>query len=410
MRTLYVCYFGLREPLVQTQVLPYLRALGKAGIEVCLLTFEPDKRRAQWLKEEKEWAARLKADDIRWFSLPYHKRPSVPATLYDIVAGALFISRLIRRHGIDVVHARSHIPMAMALLTRLFSDCEQIFDIRGLMADEYADAGIWMEGSLTFRAVKWLERTGIRKADQLVVLTERMRAWLAGQGVAKEKIEVIPCCVDSSQRITNDESCVTDHFEIVYAGSVTGLYLLEDMARFFLALRKRRPDAFFRVLTTSSPDAASDLLRRAGLDQSDFWIGAARPEEVPAYLRRAHLGISFRKQTFSQIAACPTKIPEYLAAGLPVVSSAGVGDMDHLLESYKVGVTVQPFDSASFDEAAESALALASDPELKDRCAQAVAEHFDLSRIGEARYLRVYQRIKDAASVSHTVAATGSSV
>ncbi|MEJ7708853.1 MAG: hypothetical protein WKF84_03120 [Pyrinomonadaceae bacterium] len=41
-RTLYLCYFGLREPLVQTQVLPYLREIIKGGCEVFLLTFEPE--------------------------------------------------------------------------------------------------------------------------------------------------------------------------------------------------------------------------------------------------------------------------------------------------------------------------------------------------------------------------------
>ena len=30
-KTLYICYFGLREPLVQTQVLPYLRELLREG-------------------------------------------------------------------------------------------------------------------------------------------------------------------------------------------------------------------------------------------------------------------------------------------------------------------------------------------------------------------------------------------
>ena len=38
-RTLYLCYFGLREPLVQTQVLPYLRELVAGGVRVSLLTF-----------------------------------------------------------------------------------------------------------------------------------------------------------------------------------------------------------------------------------------------------------------------------------------------------------------------------------------------------------------------------------
>jgi hypothetical protein len=46
VKTLYICYFGLREPLVQTQVLPYLRELARGGVGVSLLTFEPDMRRA----------------------------------------------------------------------------------------------------------------------------------------------------------------------------------------------------------------------------------------------------------------------------------------------------------------------------------------------------------------------------
>ena len=40
--TLYICYFGLRQPLVQTQVIPYLQEIAKGGIRVSLLTFEPD--------------------------------------------------------------------------------------------------------------------------------------------------------------------------------------------------------------------------------------------------------------------------------------------------------------------------------------------------------------------------------
>ncbi len=42
MNGLYICYFGLREPLVQSQVIPYLAELAAHGIDLTLLTFEPD--------------------------------------------------------------------------------------------------------------------------------------------------------------------------------------------------------------------------------------------------------------------------------------------------------------------------------------------------------------------------------
>ncbi len=88
MHTLYLCYFGLREPLVQTQVLPYLRELTRDGIQVTLLTFEPNRRRA-WTREAvADWTQRLAAEGIHWRSLPYHKT-SLPAmtVVFDILVG-----------------------------------------------------------------------------------------------------------------------------------------------------------------------------------------------------------------------------------------------------------------------------------------------------------------------------------
>ncbi|HVF67296.1 MAG TPA: glycosyltransferase [Pyrinomonadaceae bacterium] len=401
MKTLYICYFGLREPLVQTQVLPYLRELARGGVGVSLLTFEPDMSRAWDERSTREARERLDDDGIDWHALTYHKRPSAPATLYDIFAGAWKAARLVRGRRIDVLHARAHVPMAMALLARRLAPCRTVFDVRGLMAEEYADAGMWREGSYVYRAVKRLERAGLRRANQVVVLTERMRAWLSESGLARaEKVTVIPCCVGLS-RFEEESVAVRDgiedargeSFEVVYAGAATGLYLLEEMARFFVAVRELRPRAFFRVLTRSDAGRVSEVLRRAGLSEKEFWVGAVEPSRVPVYLKRARLGLSFRKPTFSQIAASPTKIPEYLAAGLPAVSNAGIGDTDELLERERVGVVVRGFTREEFAESAALAVALAEDADTRARCAEAARRHFDLVSVGGARYLSVYRRI-----------------
>lgn len=402
MRTLYICYFGLREPLVQTQVLPYLRELNQGGIGVHLLTFEPGGNRG-WNESEREaWRARLESQGIQWRALAYHKRPSLPATLYDIFIGALTIARLIVCEQIDVMHARAHIPLAMGLLARLCIGGKLIFDIRGLMADEYADAGVWQKDSLPYRVIKWLESVGIKYSDRIVVLTEKMRDWLISNDLASDdKIQVIPCCIDISRfRGANFGSKRSDKFEVVYAGSVTGIYMLEEMAHFFLALRSRVPNAFFRILTTSPPANAIAVLKRIGLRDDEFWIGAANPEDVPDHLRQAHLGISFRKPTFSQIAASPTKIPEYLAAGLLVISNAGIGDMDSLLITERVGVIVRETDDQSLLNCVSQILELVDAECLPERCRRVAIQYFDLKRIGGYRYLRVYKHL-DLAEVTN---------
>jgi glycosyltransferase involved in cell wall biosynthesis len=445
LKTLYLCYFGLREPLVQTQVLPYLRQLSASGeVEVSLLTFEPDKRRAWPAAEAADWRARLERDGIRWFSLPYHKNPSALVTPYDMVRGAWEAARLARRYRIDVLHARGHLGMAMALLARRFgAKVRLLFDIRGLLAEEYEEAGVWTKNSPQFHAVRAVERAGLKHAAQLIVLTRRLRDQLVERKLARaEQIEVIPCCVDFARfeaamhdnnngdgrgvdegqtgaeqksfaadaketaKETGKETAketTAERFEIVSAGSVTGLYLLEEMGRFFLALKRRRPDAYLRILTMSSASDAAATLERVGLGAEDFWIGAVRPAEVPAYLRRARFGLSFRKSTYSQIAASPTKIPEYLAAGLPTICNAGIGDTDEILTRERVGVIVHNFDEESFDEAARAALALAGDADVSARCIETAHRYFDLKSVGGVGYRNAYRRLaaqRDGAQVA----------
>src|SRR5438552_6520846 len=106
LRSLYVCYLSLEDPLVHTQVVAYLEGLAGRGHTIHLLTFEPKLGRERTRALESE----LRARGIEWHALRYHKRPSLPATIYDAVAGALVATRLVRRHRLDAVHARSHVP------------------------------------------------------------------------------------------------------------------------------------------------------------------------------------------------------------------------------------------------------------------------------------------------------------
>ncbi len=384
---------------MQTQVLPYLRELSRRGVAARLLTFEPGWPRSWGDEERAAWRNRLREDGIEWKALAYHRKPSALATLYDILIGTLTAVRLARGKRIDVLHARAHISLIMALLARRFCGAKIIFDIRGLVADEYVDAGVWKETGPVYKTIKWIERIGIARSDQLVVLTERMFTWLVeNMGANPAKIEIIPCCADFSRFNVNAagveaETENADSFEVVYAGSVTGLYLLEEMGRFFLALRARRPNAYLRILTASPAAEASEILRRLGLGAEDYWIGAVPPSEIPAYLQRAKIGLSFRKATFSQIAASPTKIPEYLAAGIPVVSNVGIGDTDRVLLDDRVGVVVRGFNREAYDQAVSGLLELLDDSGLGARCRRSAYERFDLEKVGAERYRRLYQRI-----------------
>ncbi|HVR41177.1 MAG TPA: glycosyltransferase [Thermoanaerobaculia bacterium] len=396
-RAAYVCYFGLREPLVQTQVLPYLRELVACGVTMSLLTFEP----ARWDAESSaEWRERLRADGIAWSTLRYHKRPSLFATLYDIAAGAWHL----RRERFDIVHGRSHVGAAIGALARgrlrggpswdKLSACRLIFDIRGLLAEEYVDSGNWRAGGLLFRLTKMAERRLLRSADGFVVLTEKARAMLFPNG-ASRPVEVIPCCVDRERFAAAHRTNlgIANRTVFVYAGALGGgSYVTRELAELLAVARDADRSVFALVLTQSPPQPVSDELERVGFTRDDYRVLHAPPEDVPGYLLASDVGLLLIRPSFARLAASPTKFAEYLAAGLPVIATRGIGDLNAQIEERRVGVLLRSFDHDAYAEAIAAMNVLRLDPELAARCRE-LSREYDLHAVGGARYRRLYDAV-----------------
>lgn len=284
--TLYICYFGIREPLVQTQVLPYIREIMKDGVRFTLLTFEP-KRGENDLKEFVGIKDALEQEGIDWQWLPYHKRFSALATAWDIFRGAVFIRSYIARERPDVLHGRVHVPTLMGALARKFSRRKPklLFDIRGFMPEEYTDAGIWPEGGILYRTAKRVEWWLMKEADGFVVLTEKAREILfpeskdTGRDHLGRPVEVIPCCVDMSRfasatpetrdRMRN-ELGIDGRFVMAYVGAFGGWYLTEETADLLGVLKHDDPRAFAMILTQSKPEMIEPLLRERGFQDGDY--------------------------------------------------------------------------------------------------------------------------------------------
>jgi hypothetical protein len=192
LTTLYLCYLDVEEPLVHTQVVPYLAGLADAGHRPHLLTFDAVRRPSALIAEIFE---RLRRKGIQWHRSTYHKRPSLPATMYDVMVGAATAIRLTRRYGIDVLHVRGQVPGAMALGVLPFTRQKFVFDMRGLLAEEYVDAGTWKHGGLPYRITKWTERRCFHRAETIVVLTERARRESVPDW-SRSRVHVIPTCAD----------------------------------------------------------------------------------------------------------------------------------------------------------------------------------------------------------------------
>jgi glycosyltransferase involved in cell wall biosynthesis len=407
LRSLYLCYLSLEDPLVHTQVVAYLRGLAAAGHHIHLLTFEtarPTRAHRRRLR------ASMAQNGIRWHRLRYHKRPSLPATVYDALAGAVTAGLLVRRYRLDTLHARNHVPAAMALIAQRLAGPRRtglIFDIRGLMAEEYEDAGRWRRGSVPFRLTKAVERMAIRRADGIVVLTERIRRALFGES-SPRRVHVIPCCADldalaatpADRQRVRAELGIDGATVMVYVGKFGGWYMAAEMAEFFAVARASIPGLRFLILTHGDRDEIRRELEDRDLAR-DCAITSAPPEELGRYLAAADFGISFIRPTPSKVSSSPTKIGEYLGAGLPVVSTSGIGDVNALISS-EVGFLVSEHTSAAYRVAVQHLSRLLTREDIRDRCRELAQRELSLAHVGLPRYRQLYEAVRPIESCANT--------
>lgn len=389
---LYITYDGLLEPLGQSQVLAYMEKLAQER-PIHIVSFEKRKDRGDRGRMA-EMRARLAEAGIGWTPLAYHKKPSVPATAFDIVQGALVVAWLALRVRAAVLHARSYVPTLMALPAKRMTGAKLLFDMRGFWADERIDGGLWPKDGALYRATKSLERLFLENADQIVTLTNASARELARFPSCKDHMPppaVIPTCADL-KRFQPQVEAAREPFVFGYVGSVGTWYLFDEIVTFYLTLVQRRPDARLLIVNRSEHDFICETLARRGVTRERFEIVAAEHRDVPRQIARMHAGAAIIKPSYSKIASAPTKLAEYLGCGVPCVGNVNVGDMEEIIEGKRVGVALRGFSQDDHQGAADRLLALLDESDLKNRCIATAHELFSLD-VGVEAYREIYNSL-----------------
>lgn len=392
VRVLYISYDGMLEPLGQSQVLAYLERLAH-GRKIHLISYEKPMDWAQ-LSRRRTVAARIASAGIEWHPLRYHKRPTAPATAYDVIVGTALALALALRHRISIVHARSYVAALIAVAVKCVTGARFLFDMRGFWADERVDGGLWPAHGKLYRIAKKLERTFLRAADHVVTLThasEREIRNFSCLGAESLPISVISTCADLD-RFTIQGPLSRSPFVLGYVGSAGTWYLLDEMLQCFRILSEELPDSRLLVVNRNEQEFIRQRLGSMGIDSASVEIVSADQKEMPALIGRMSAGMAFIKPVYSKIASAPTKLGEYLACGVPCLSNVGVGDVESILEERRVGVAVPGFSRGELYAGIQRLLALTSEAGLQERCRRAAFDLFSLEQ-GVQQYELIYESL-----------------
>jgi glycosyltransferase involved in cell wall biosynthesis len=364
-QVLYISYDGMTDQLGQSQVLPYIIELTKKGFHFTLISCEKKEK----FEKNKELILKIcNENKIDWQPLYYHKWPPVFSTIWDVYAIKQLASKLHRKKNFSLLHCRGYISSLVGLNFKLKFGIKFLFDMRGLWADEKVDAGAWELKNPLYKKVysffKKKEKEFLVHSDHIISLTqkgkEELISWNVHESV-KNKITVIPCCVDTNLfnpeivspshklKWMNKLSIDENHQVICYLGSIGTWYMLDEMLDFYMVWRENKSKPKFLFITHEEHDKIIFKAKEKNI-ADEIILQPATRNEIPTLLSLAQLSVFFIRPTYSKISSSPTKLAEIMAMGIPIICNSGVGDTDKIISQFNAGCLVKEFNSNSYKQ------------------------------------------------------------
>lgn len=363
----YISFDSISEGVGASQVLKLVETYMELGQEVNLVTFEK-------MKPNKDLLKKFYSTGIRWKPIPFGN--------LGLIGGITRVKTLMREipHG-NVIHARGDLPAFCGLVG---TSQPLLWDVRSLWVEQRKMMNPREFTKPVEITLKQMNRYVARNCAAFTTLTDAIVPSLISSSPELPSIhKTIPTCVDLNMfKVSEfDKNPIT---QILLLGNYNKLYNTFWMREFLLEWRKIENTNILWAHDAEFVDKSHPL--------SVFEQVTVPHSDVPQLIKQSHIGLLFLNQSknMSLKAAMPTKIAEFWASGRPIIISKGVGDIDQIIEKYRVGVSVDQ--SIHPKDSIERIRSIISDSQTPDRC-RYVAEKFFNMQLAAQDYLNLLTQI-----------------
>ena len=308
----------------------------------------------------------------------------------------------IRQYRPDIIHCRYYYSTRLAIAARqsLKESFRIIFDIRSLLPEQGILNGIWTKNSRSFRFWKTVEKDLVDTADSVVSVSAAMTIAVKDEYRGIFPL-TIPNMVDTSifhpdsqeRRQQRKLLNLEDKEVLVFTGIPGGRYdpeLMADSVKLFCEAFGEK--AFFLILSKADNKRLAPIigeLERRGIQRGRQWEAADRSsEQIAATLTAADWSLLVLGDFPTSETFLPIKLGEYLATGLPVLTSNKNYSLSELIGREGAG-----FALCRCKEPAELRQILESRRKsMQENCLRVAEEQFSLQKFSTL-YEQLYDKL-----------------
>lgn len=287
-------------------------------------------------------------------------------------------------YSYDVVIAQDSLLAFLSLFLRLFGKAKKvIFYSHGIDKTRFSN-------DLFNNLYRLFDTVAAKNADFNCFLSKKMAVIRKNQGIDEKRLFWIPSSIPVSS-VARKTSVVNK--KIVFLGTVDKKNGADKLVEMIELVRRKVPSATLDVMGNGSYfDELKSEIQKRGLEKHIHLLGQLKFTEFGPKLTNYAVGIAPYTSSLDNLTPLSDslKMRIYLAAGLPVVITAGFHFSDEIVE-HKLGFAIED-NAKSF---AKAIIALLENRTLNQETrkrALAYSEKYDLHKFYQEAFARVFAK------------------
>jgi glycosyltransferase involved in cell wall biosynthesis len=328
--------------------------------------------------------------------LPLNKLPALPKGEITLREQAALSLNLDLRFALelsgrfDLVYERYSLWSVSGMEYAQDKGIPSVLEVNAPLIEEQAAH----RGLVHQRQAKQIAKRVFRAATSIVAVSEAVANYLKRYSETRGKVHVIPNGVNPDRfPVGLAPSCPSDNFTIGFVGSMKPWHGLPTLVEAFAQCQASLPEPARLLIVGDGPERSAieaQLADRHLLHTAHF-TGSVDPAAVPGLLASMDVAVA-PYPDHPDFYFSPLKVYEYMAAGLPTVTSR-IGQLRNLIQDGKNGLLYEPGNS---NELAHQLIQLYHQPTVRSQLGQAARTTVLQSYTWQRAVQKVLGVIKDS--------------
>ncbi|MBN1983706.1 MAG: hypothetical protein JW795_19380 [Chitinivibrionales bacterium] len=192
------------------------------------------------------------------------------------------------------------------------------------------------------------EKRAFEHAQGSIFVSRNLQSVMESRFCKPLRSVLAPSCVDTEQFIKpyalrekrREELGVSGKIVLAYCGGLQPWQCIDWVVDIFKKLYSGDTRYYLMLFTNHSKETVQETLDAFCTKGENYNFMSLPMDEVPFHLLVGDIGMLLRRNDPVNLVASPTKCSEYLAAGMPVISTPFAGDSPALIQRENVGFVI----------------------------------------------------------------------